>query len=196
MNFEETDGYFWKGGKVILRPIHSDDWKVWYMESTDSDGIRVLNDGVELPVSETMAREWNEKYVDFKDTEKMTMFSIENFEGEIVGGVNIHSKDRKNGVFSPGLRIYRRHRRKGYAADALRLVLRYGFFELRYQKCNSGCIHTNIPSIKLHMEFGFKEEGRRRRVLYTNGGYLDELMFGLTYEEFEENEREYAGKNG
>ncbi len=191
MNFKETKGYFWEGKKVILRPLSSGDWEVWYRESTDCDGIRVLNSGVELPVSESMAKEWNEKYMDFKNTNGFIIFSIEDTEGNLVGGINIHSMDQKNGVFSPGLRIYRPYRRKGYSEDALRIILRYGFFELRYQKCNSGCIETNIPSVRLHRNLGFKEEGKRRRIMYTNGRYHDELLFGLTVEEFEENEKEH-----
>jgi RimJ/RimL family protein N-acetyltransferase len=35
---------------------------------------------------------------------------------------------------------------------------------------------------------GFFEEGRRRRQLFMNGEYDDELLFGMTREEFDENE--------
>jgi RimJ/RimL family protein N-acetyltransferase len=36
---------------------------------------------------------------------------------------------------------------------------------------------------------GFREEGRLRRVVYTGGRYYDELMLGMTAEEFEESQR-------
>ncbi|MDP9469851.1 MAG: GNAT family N-acetyltransferase [Chloroflexota bacterium] len=44
----------------------------------------------------------------------------------------------------------------------------------------------NEASIRLHDSLGFKQEGRLRRTAYTKGRHHDELVFGLTVEEFEE----------
>jgi RimJ/RimL family protein N-acetyltransferase len=63
------------------------------------------------------------------------------------------------------------------------------FNEMRFQKCNSGCIDINETSIALHKALGFREEGRQRRSIYTNGRYYDNVLFGLTREEFDENDR-------
>jgi RimJ/RimL family protein N-acetyltransferase len=97
----------------------------------------------------------------------------------------LHTKSHKNGTFSFGVIISGRHRRKGYAEDAVRLLLRYCFHERRFQKCNSACVHTNKASIALHKKVGFVEEGRRRRHLFFNGRYYDDVLFGLTREEFD-----------
>ena len=125
----------------------------------------------------------------FKDTSKFTAFSIETLVGELVGNTLIHSKDHKNGTFSFGIKIFRPYRKKGYAEEAIRIILRYAFYELRYQKANSGCLEINQASIGLHQKVGFIEEGKRRRNIYTNGQYYTSILFGLTREEFEENER-------
>ena len=42
----------------------------------------------------------------------------------------------------------------------------------------------NERSIKLHESLGFKQEGRLRRMVYTNGKFYDEIHFGMTAEEF------------
>jgi RimJ/RimL family protein N-acetyltransferase len=167
------------------------DWELWYKESADTEGIRLLQWGVELPKSEEMAKAWAEQFTNLKDTSKRIMFSIETLSCELVGGINIHTIDQKNGTFSFGVRTYTPYRGKGYAKEALRIVLRYGFYEMRFQKCNSGCMDTNEASIRLHKSLGFREEGRQRRTIYTNGRHYDHLLFGLTREEFDENEREY-----
>jgi RimJ/RimL family protein N-acetyltransferase len=39
--------------------------------------------------------------------------------------------------------------------------------------------------MKLHESLGFKCEGRIRRAIYTNGNYYDEVIYGLTFEEFD-----------
>ena len=70
-----------------------------------------------------------------------------------------------------------------------RILLRYGFWERRYQKCNSACVHTNEASIRLHRKLGFVEEGRRGRQVFFSGEYHDDVLFGLTREEFDAQER-------
>ena len=113
------------------------------------------------------------------------LFAIENQPGEHVGGISFHSRHRKNGTFGFGVNVQREHRRKGYAENAVRILLKYAFLERRYQKCNSACVAINEASIQLHRKLGFVEEGRRRRHMFFNGQYHDDVLFGMTREEFE-----------
>ena len=113
------------------------------------------------------------------------------FEWDVtVGAIDTHTCDPRNGTFQYGVTIRREHARKGYASEAIRLVLRYFFHELRYQKVNVEIYGFNEASVKLHRELGFREEGRLRRMVYTGGAYHDSIMLGMTREEFEEAERE------
>ena len=179
-------GYFWQGDKVRLRPVRSQDWEMWYQEATDTEGIRLTNLGVALPASPEMAPAWTEKYADCRDPDGFIIYSIETLAGELVGGITLHSRDDKNGKFSFGVRIYRPHRQRGYGEEAVRILLRYGFHERRYQKANSACLEISEESIGLHRKLGFKEEGRRRRSVYMDGRYYDDILFGMTREEFDE----------
>ncbi|HHX72616.1 MAG TPA: GNAT family N-acetyltransferase [Clostridiales bacterium] len=188
--------YFWQGEKIRLRGVRESDWEEWLDDFCDSDAIRLLSWGLELPPSPEMAKAAFAQWADFKDSKSRIMFTIETLDEKPVGGINIHSKDEKNGTFSFGIRINRNHRRKGYGSEALRILLRYGFYELRFQKCNSGCVHINEGSIWLHKSVGFVEEGRQRRTIYTNGQYYDHILFGLTREEFDENEVAYKTEKG
>ena len=119
------------------------------------------------------------------DNGHIILFVIENLVGEMVGWVSLHSRDQKNGTFSFGVAVYRDHRRHGYAVEAVRMLLKYGFWEQRYQKCNSICTHTNTASMRMHTKLGFVEEGRGRRNCFSNGQYHDEVYFGMTREEFD-----------
>jgi len=75
-------------------------------------------------------------------------------------------------------------RRQGYASEAIRIVLRYYFFERRYQKANVSIFEFNEGSVVLHQKLGFQPEGRLRRTVFSNGRFWDELLFGITIEEF------------
>ena len=177
--------YFWQGEKVRLRPLRLEDAEVALVDSLDSPSRRDLQLGIELPTTVEGIRSSLAKWVDCKDADGLIIFTIETLEGEDVGGISYHSRDRKNGIFSFGVNISRPNRKKGYAEDAVKILLRYGFRERRYQKCNSACVHTNTASIALHTKLGFTEEGRVRRRWYYDGQYHDDVLFGMTIEEFE-----------
>jgi RimJ/RimL family protein N-acetyltransferase len=181
--------YFWQGEKVRLRPLRIEDAEQFFINSLDSPSRQLLQLGIELPTSVELLKSSLEKYVGCKDADGVILFVVENLEGVNVGGISLHSRDQKNGTFSFGIVIDREHREKGYAEDAVRILLRYGFWERRYQKCNSACLHTNEASIKLHKKLGFVEEGRRRRQVFFNGEHYDDVLFGLTREEFDAKER-------
>jgi RimJ/RimL family protein N-acetyltransferase len=186
----DYSNYFWQGKKVRLRPMSVDDAENSYLESLDSPSRQVLQLGIELPTSVAKLKEVLAKYADCKDVDGVIIFTIEDLEGNDVGGISFHSRSSKNGTFGFGVIVNRPYRGQSYAEDAVRILLRYAFLERRFQKCNSACVHTNEPSIRLHEKLGFVEEGRRRRNLFMNGQYYDDLLFGLTWEEFEEKERE------
>jgi RimJ/RimL family protein N-acetyltransferase len=102
----------------------------------------------------------------------------------MVGGINVHEVDQTNGTFAYGVGIGREYKGNGYAAEAVLLVIRFMFDERRFQKCEARVYDCNSASISLHRKLGFVEEGRLRRHLFLAGEYHDELMFGMTVEEF------------
>jgi len=181
----DYSNYFWQGEKVRLRPWRLDDVELRFLTSLDSPSVALHQDGIELPTSIEFWQKWLEKVVS-GENDKMIRFVIETLEGVSVGWINIHSRDQKNGTFGFGLAVYREHRGNGYAVDATRLILKYGFWEQRYQKCNSMCLHTNSASIRLHEKLGFIKEGQIRRTCFHDGIYHDDVLFGMTREEFDD----------
>jgi RimJ/RimL family protein N-acetyltransferase len=181
--------YFWKGDKVSLRPLRIEDAEQGFIDSLDSPSRVLLQLGIELPTSVEALKSFMEKYADCKDVNGIIIFRIETHAGDSVGGASLHSRNQKNGTFGFGINVRREHRRNGYAEDAVRILLRYGFQERRFQKCNSACVAINEASIQLHKKLGFVEEGRRRRNFFFHGAFHDDVLFGLTREEFEAQEK-------
>ena len=95
-----------------------------------------------------------------------------------------HNCDPRNGTFAYGVAIREAHQRQGYASEAIELVLRYYFQELRYQKATVHIYSFNNPSIVLHERLGFQREGCMRRMIFTEGQFFDILLYGITREEF------------
>ena len=181
--------YFWQDDVIRLRAMEPNDWENFYLNRFDTPARRILNYEVELPPTVEEAQSLTEKFGNFKEGTGRLMFVAETLDGENVAALNLNSIDMKNGTFSIGMQVDRENRGKGYGTRAMRIVLRYAFMELRLNKFNVSVMQGNIGSYTMMKKLGCVEEGVRRQVVYTEGQYWDETMFGLTREEFLETEK-------
>ena len=177
---------FWDGEKVRLRSVETRDAGSFFKWASDyDDEADRFCDEIHFPSSydSMMARvESLSKRGPHNDE---FMWIIDNKEGISVGCINTFSCNKRAGTFKYGLGISRDYWGNGYAKDAIKIVLKYYFRELRYQKVTVFIYSFNDRSIKLHESLGFKYEGRIRRAIYTNGDYYDEIIYGMTCEEFD-----------
>lgn len=174
----------WRGRLVRLRGLEPDDWEAHFAWDQDSDTARML-DHASFPPSAARARRWAEETSLQSGANDAFHFVIEELEnGALVGAIATHHCDRRVGSFFYGVATISERRRKGYASEAILLVARYFFHELRYQKINAEVHDDNVASIALHERLGFTREGTLRRIVYKGGQYHDLLHFGMTVEEF------------
>lgn len=185
MQRSSTSRSIWTGQHVRLRAIEPSDWEAFWHDTHDSDAAR-RSHFVPFPTSQARSQRFAEQATTAWPENDMFRFAIESVQGELVGTLNTHSTEPRNGTFSYGLAIFNAQQRRGYASEAILLVLRYYFRELRYQKVNAQVYSFNTPSIRLHEKLGFQREGCIRRKIYTDGQFFDEIHFGLTVEEWNE----------
>lgn len=179
----ESSASIWQGRHVRLRAIEPADWETYFAWNWDDEQSRNL-DAVHVPPSREAMKRWAEQEAARKPDGDNVRFVVENGEAEAVGNITTHDCAPRSGTFSYGINTRKEHRGKGYAAEAIALVLRYYFRELRYQKVTVGVFEFNAASIRLHEKLGFQREGRLRRMTHTDGRFFDQLIFGLTAEEF------------
>lgn len=180
----DYSNYFWQGAKIRLRALASDDADNRFAQSLDSISREEFNIGIELPTTVELQKTWLDKYGGCKQVNDMIAFALETHEQEYAGLVTMHSIDERHGKFSFSVLVDRPYRKRGYAEEAVRLILKYGFMERRLHKCNSACASYNTASIQLHRKLGFIQEGTLRKEWFFNGKHHDELIFGMTLEEY------------
>lgn len=175
--------YFWQGRLVRLRAVEPSDGDIHFVWNQDSDMTRRL-DRVWFPQSREGAGRWAEQATATPHDSDDFHFEIDTLDGEMVGSISTHTCDRRNSTFEFGVAIRADYQQQGFASDAIRLVLRYYFEELRYQKATVHVYDFNTASIALFERLGFQREGRLRRMVYTQGQFFDTLIFGLTDDEY------------
>ncbi|AXI08296.1 N-acetyltransferase [Oceanobacillus zhaokaii] len=174
----------WSGSKVRLRPVIPSDWKYFHNNDQDSESAR-LCDSIYFPRSEDRTKSWAE-HTSTKPSEDDNVFlAIETLDGTLVGSINANSCNPRNGTFKYGVAIFREHWRQGYASEAIRILLRYYFEELRYHKVNAYVYAFNDGSRALQEHLGFVQEGILREMIFTQGKHYDEYVYGQTRVEFE-----------
>jgi RimJ/RimL family protein N-acetyltransferase len=174
---------FWQTDRIRLRAIEPADAEHFIRWNQDSQRARNL-DFVWPPQSDAAVRAWVEEKSGQRLENGAFHWVIEDKDDTPVGSISTHNCDSRNGTFSYGIDIAPEQRGKGYARAAIRLVLKYYFDELRYQKVTVPVHADNAASIQLHEKLGFTREGTLRRMFFTQGKFVDVHWYGMTVEEF------------
>jgi RimJ/RimL family protein N-acetyltransferase len=104
----------------------------------------------------------------------------------LIGSISIHNIDHLNQNAFIGIFIgEEEHRSKGYGAEAIRLILEYGFKTLNLHTIMLTVHADNYVAIACYKKLGFTEQGRLRECVFKNGEYIDKLYMGILAREFE-----------
>jgi RimJ/RimL family protein N-acetyltransferase len=136
-----------------------------------------------FPHAVTRTREWWEATRSSPDTQQ---FVIETVPGELVGVCGLEGIDGRSRWATLGIWIGRPYWDRGYGTDAVRTLCRFGFREMNLQRIELRVHDSNPRGRRAYAKIGFREEGRLRRELFVDGGYVDIIMMGLLAEELVE----------
>jgi RimJ/RimL family protein N-acetyltransferase len=157
----------WRGHRVRLRPVEPDDWRR-FAELGRDDLVSRAAYVVGFPASQESVRRRTEQTATDEPSNDHFRWVVVPLAGddEPVGTINTHSCDRRVGSFSYGVAVAPEAHGRGYGSEAIRLVLRYYFDELGYQKAQAHVYEFNDASRRLHERLGFRPEGRLRRMAF------------------------------
>jgi len=173
--------YFEKipGERIFLSPRNLDDAALY---------AKWLNDpAVTVPLggySKNFTLEGVRKQLD--DSNSTQWYSIILREGEQLIG-NIDLTDIKWEHRSAVLGVFigeEANRGKGYGAEAVRLILNYGFHTLNLHNIALQVIASNEQAIACYKNVGFREFGRRREAEFHGGAYVDVVHMDILASEF------------
>ncbi|RAP76005.1 GNAT family N-acetyltransferase [Paenibacillus montanisoli] len=176
--------YLWAGCKIRLRPAHRSDWALFHANDFDSESAR-LCDVIYFPRSEDGTQAWAEGQAERPTDGDNVWLAIETLDGELAGSICTNGCNPRSGTFKYGVAVFREHWRKGFASEAVRIILRYYFEELRYNKANAHVYSFNEGSAALQERLGFKQEGHLRDMIFTKGRHYDELVYGMTKSDYD-----------
>jgi RimJ/RimL family protein N-acetyltransferase len=80
-------------------------------------------------------------------------------------------------------------RHQGYGAEAMSMLLDYGFEELGLNRVGLSVFAFNEDAISTYEKLGFREEGRLREALKRDGAFHDAILMSILESEWREGAR-------
>ena len=174
--------YFEKipGERIYLSPINPDDAELYTKWLNDLEITRWLGSTGSV-FSLPAERAWLDG--NLKDTNNYQFAIVlrdgDNLRGgdRLIGGTGFHDINQVNrratlGIFIGGAE----DRSKGYGAEALRLLVGYGFKWLGLLNIDLHVHSGNARAIRCYEKAGFRTYGRRSGVIFYDGGWMDDVL--------------------
>ncbi len=167
-----------KGENILLRPIRRSDTALFTKWLNDPEVIESL--AVYTPVTE-MAFEKDLEEISTVKAASEAWFMIEMLAGgRTIGSTRFKNIDHKNQSAEFSIVIGEtEHWGRGFGAEAVKLLVNYGFEQLNLHRISSEVFSFNERSLRMHKKLGFREEGRQREAWFKNGRFHDWVLFGI-----------------
>lgn len=161
---------------MLLRPLRKE---------TDLEAcLRWINDPevnhylkIYLPMPAQGEAEWFDSIAKSRSD---IVLAIETLTGKFIGTMGLHRINWKDRVATTGALIgEKEYWGKGYGTDAKMILLDYAFNTINLRKICSSVFSFNKRSLRYLLHTGYKVEGVRRKQIFKQGKYWDEIILGL-----------------
>ncbi|MBI3633423.1 MAG: GNAT family N-acetyltransferase [Candidatus Vogelbacteria bacterium] len=169
---------FLKGKKVILRPMNKEtDLDLCTKYINDPEVRQYLMSY--LPWTKDAEAKWFDSLAQRSETD--IVLAIEDIAtGKYIGSMGLHRIDWKQGIATTGALIGDKdYWGKGYGTDAKMILLDYAFNALGLRKILSAVIDYNKRSLNYSLHCGYKIEGVRKKQIFRNGRFHDEILLAV-----------------
>ncbi|HEY0934714.1 MAG TPA: GNAT family protein [Trebonia sp.] len=109
---------------------------------------------------------------------------VELASGELVGEALVWSMDLHNRSAHLGISLRPAYQCRGLGTDALRVLCRYAFALRGLHRLQLETLADNHAMSAVAERLGFTREGTTRGSSWVNGGFADDVIFGLLAGEF------------
>lgn len=164
--------------RLLLREITMDDAEGIFAIRGDYE-VTKFNIGAAYPNIERAQALITAMHEAYSDEKELRWGITLKSNDEVIGMVGFNYWNRTDNRASVGFDLNRNYWRRGIMADALRLVIVFGFDEMALNRIEADASIHNSASINLMKSLGFIQEGIQREQYYENGEYHDLVMLSL-----------------
>ena len=176
------------GRAVRLRPVEPDDVDLIHSWYVDAETARLAG---ERPRSLAARRQRYDASLPSQGTDHYSFMVVRLEDEQPVGRIDLFEIDQINGSASFGITIAAQERGNGHGRDAIEVLLRFGFQELRLERIWLDTDSENQVAQGLYASIGFVLEARQRHRYFQEGGFIDGIRMGMLRSEWLERAPEH-----
>lgn len=171
------------GERLYLRPLEESDIPTCLRWINDPEVTRTL--ATYRPWNELREREWFQG--NYKDDREIVLAITLKENDKHLGNIGLHAIQWKDRQAELGIMIGEREEwDKGYGAEAIGLMLEYGFERLGLHRIYLRVYGHNPRAQRCYEKAGFRREGVMRESVFSEGRYWDTLFMGILDREWRE----------
>lgn len=167
-----------KGEHIYLRALEPEDLAFIYTIEND-ETLWELSSTI-TPYSKFLIKEYLEHaHKDIYEVKQLRLL-ISDYNNNAIGLIDLFDFDIKNKRAGVGILINTiKNRAKGFGKEALALLTNYCFTHLDLHQLYCNIAETNIASITLFENQGFKKVGLKKDWIFQNGNYKNEYLYQI-----------------
>ena len=174
-----------RGRLVYLRPAERDDIPLFVRWLSDARTTEFL--ALRSPIGLAMEERWFEDLLDHHGRDRWYFVICRLEDDRPVGSLDLHEIGPTSGGAGLGIVIGDpADTSKGYGSDALRVLLDFGFGELRLERMWLEVFEFNERARHVYERLGFLHEATFRHAFFHGGRYLDLQRMAILREEWAE----------
>jgi len=167
------------GKRVSIRPLRFSDAPYLYENVKDKE-IVTWTVSIPHPYPKDGALKFVRKVRYNIEKKKAYAFGIVLKEtGTVIGVVELMALDWRDKNAEIGYWLGRKYWAEGLMTEAVRLILEFGFGNLKLHRIYAKLFKENTGSVRVLEKCGFKLEGRMREERYRYGKWHDALRYGI-----------------
>ena len=165
-----------KGKHIYLRALEPEDLDFVFEIENDESFWELCS--TQTPYSRYVIKKYLENaHKDIYEVKQLRLV-ISSYEDEPLGLIDFFDFDFKNKRAGIGIIIKdSRERGKGYGAEAIELLVNYGFNHLNLHQVYCNVSEANDASIKLFKSQKFEKVGLKKEWNFSNKGFKNEYLF-------------------
>lgn len=163
-----------KSDKIQLRALEPEDVDLLFLWENDPENWRVSE--TKAPFSRHVLSEYAKSTQDIFTYRQIRFMILA--KDQVVGTIDLFDYDPVNRAAGVGILIQEEDQKgKGYATDALQLINAYGKDILNLKNIFASMHESNKASIHLFEKCGYELVGKKKKNLFSQGNWEDELIY-------------------
>ncbi|WP_242268350.1 GNAT family N-acetyltransferase [Bacillus cereus group sp. BfR-BA-01352] len=167
---------FIEAERLLIRKFEFKDWEAVHEYTSDSNVMKYIPEGV---FTEEDTRNFVYKNMG-ENAENFPVIQID--ENILIGHIVFHKYFGEH-TYEIGWVFNPKYFNKGYASEAAKVILKYGFKEMKLHRIIATCQPENTPSYRVMEKIGMRREGYFKKCIPHGNEWWDEYYYAILEEE-------------